>query len=367
MECRDSKIDGALTAPPPPLAEWLESYPKLGEALRTCALRFVINLPEEMLRNAARLCFELQEAQWFYVDYLYENAKKELPKLNQANFCHLMVEFSDVLRELYGSPKDRQRLLLDWRDCLRHVPLKGAVMLNERLDKCLMVQPWKGDKWTFPRGKINEGEGEGECAVREVWEETGIDIAGLVDTSQFVSADLYGSGCPVKLFLVPGIPEETHCAPNTRKEISKIGWIPVSRFPNWDAPSSEEGGVVRFFCVEPFVHAIKKWVKAQKAGPATPVARPEAKPAARLPIGAAPTAATNGASAATNGVEVDVPQVLEAWSVPQKLPRKTSAPATNGLHKGPPQTFSLDVKAVLGAFDKGWDNGTKLKASRPSR
>ena len=31
------------------------------------------------------ICRALLKAQWFYVDYLYENAKKELPKLNQEN------------------------------------------------------------------------------------------------------------------------------------------------------------------------------------------------------------------------------------------------------------------------------------------
>lgn len=328
-----TRIDGSLAATPP-VSEWLASYPKLREALQTCMLRFVINLPEETLRDAARLCFELQEAQWFYIDFLYEGAKKELPKLNQVNFCHLMLEFSDVLRELYGSPEDRTQVLQDWRDTLKRVPLKGAVLLNERLDKCIMVQPWKGDKWTFPRGKINEGEAEGDCAVREVWEEVGIDISGKVDTDHFVSADIYGSGCPVKLFLVPHVSEETAMAPNTRKEISKIGWMPVTRLPGWEGgPADEASGPVRFFCVKPFVQAIKKWVLARRSTPSTPA--PKRSAASAAPIGSVP--------------------ICSEAAVPEGPERKSRK---NGLESSDcEKALVLDMRAIMTAFDRGWERG----------
>ncbi|CAE8608888.1 unnamed protein product [Polarella glacialis] len=149
------------------------------------------------------------------------------------------------------------------------------------------MRPWKGDKWTYPRGKINEGENEEECAVREVWEETGVDISGQIELTQFVSADIYGSGCAMKLFIVPGISESVNASPNTRKEISKIGWIQLSRLPGWDGHSaSEDTGSLRFFCVEPFVPGIRKWVKARQGGGHTAAPSAVRAPPARLPIGA---------------------------------------------------------------------------------
>jgi 8-oxo-dGTP diphosphatase len=30
------------------------------------------------------------------------------------------------------------------------------------------------DDWTFPKGKAEDGESDEECALREVWEETGL-------------------------------------------------------------------------------------------------------------------------------------------------------------------------------------------------
>ena len=52
----------------------------------------------------------------------------------------------------------------------------GGVVVRElpdRLDVLLVHRPKYGD-WTFPKGKVDEGESDEECAVREVEEETGL-------------------------------------------------------------------------------------------------------------------------------------------------------------------------------------------------
>ncbi len=56
-------------------------------------------------------------------------------------------------------------------------------MLNEAMDEAVLVKGWKKSaSWSFPRGKINKDEKDIDCAIREVYEETGYDIkaAGLV-------------------------------------------------------------------------------------------------------------------------------------------------------------------------------------------
>lgn len=177
---------------------------------------------------------------------------------------------------------------------MKNIPLKGAVLLNETFDKVLMVQPWKGDKdtsnkWTFPRGKINKGETGVDCAIREVWEETGIDITGHVDASEYVRADIYGSGCALQLFLVPGIAEKA-CAPTANKEISRIAWIPLTRLPGWNEAKDE--AFLQFFCVKSFVPGIKKWVNSRLS--------PQPKPAVPL-LGPAPA------------FELDMQKLMSAW------------------------------------------------------
>ena len=68
------------------------------------------------------------------------------------------------------------------------VPVAGVILLNPSLTKvsfsldmkCLMVRGHRSkDTWTFPKGKLNEGESMAHCASRELYEETGYDCGGF--------------------------------------------------------------------------------------------------------------------------------------------------------------------------------------------
>lgn len=99
------------------------------------------------------------------------------------------------------------------------VPVRGAIILNLAMDKCLLVKGWKkGASWSFPRGKINKDEDDLVCAIREVREETGFDCEGFAKKEHFVDMTMRDQN--LKLFIVPGIPEDTVFECQTRKEIS---------------------------------------------------------------------------------------------------------------------------------------------------
>lgn len=61
-------------------------------------------------------------------------------------------------------------------------------------DKCLLIKrgksPRKGE-WSLPGGKQELGETMKECAIREVSEETGLNIKllGLIDTADYIERD----------------------------------------------------------------------------------------------------------------------------------------------------------------------------------
>jgi len=42
------------------------------------------------------------------------------------------------------------------------------------------VTGMKSNKYSFPKGKTNENESGIDCAVREVWEEIGLNISKLI-------------------------------------------------------------------------------------------------------------------------------------------------------------------------------------------
>lgn len=69
----------------------------------------------------------------------------------------------------------------------------------------------------------------------------------------------------MKLFIAPGISEESRFEPRTRKEIGMIAWFPVVDLPTTAAeakemPSEYDSTGNNFFMVIPFVHKLTKWI-----------------------------------------------------------------------------------------------------------
>ena len=71
--------------------------------------------------------------------------------------------------------------------------------------------------WGFPKGKLEEGEDDVDTAVREIYEETGFDSRGIIQKDRYLEASINESDA--RMYIIPGIPEDTEFAPKTRKEI----------------------------------------------------------------------------------------------------------------------------------------------------
>ena len=55
----------------------------------------------------------------------------------------------------------------------------GAVLwrrLSDELIQVALIHRPRYDDWSFPKGKVEQGETEINCAFREVFEETGISF-----------------------------------------------------------------------------------------------------------------------------------------------------------------------------------------------
>lgn len=62
-----------------------------------------------------------------------------------------------------------ERAYADFMQYRFRIPVCGAILLNENLDKCVLVKGWSSKSgWSFPRGKINQDEEYDHCAIREV-------------------------------------------------------------------------------------------------------------------------------------------------------------------------------------------------------
>lgn len=235
-------------------------------------VRFIINLPQEELESVARICFQVEEAQWFYEDFV-RPIDPSLPSLNLKQFCLKIFQHCPLLSAF----SDEQHLAAyqDFLGYKTRVPVRGAIMLNHDMDKVVLVKGWKSNaSWSFPRGKINKDEKDLDCAVREVYEETGYDIyaAGLVPEPDEVKAiDVTMREQHMRLFVFRSVPEDTLFEPKTRKEISKIQWYRLADLPTLkknkqtgQSDAHENYNPSKFYMVAPFLGPLKKWIHKQK-------------------------------------------------------------------------------------------------------
>src|SRR5947207_976350 len=72
----------------------LQSAAKIG--LDDLCVRFIINLPQEELESVERICFQVEEAQWFYEDFV-RPLDPTLPSMTLRNFCLRIFQHCPLL------------------------------------------------------------------------------------------------------------------------------------------------------------------------------------------------------------------------------------------------------------------------------
>ncbi|KAG9230068.1 hypothetical protein BJ875DRAFT_167611 [Amylocarpus encephaloides] len=249
-----------------------EANLRLKEWLDDLCVRFIINLPEEDLQDIARICFQVEEAQWFYEDFI-RPLDPALPTMSLRTFCLRIFAHCPLLSPF--STGHHMRAFENFMEYKTRIPVRGVIMLNENMDSVVLVKGWKkGASWSFPRGKIAKDEEDLTCAVREAYEETGLDMdaAGMVPPNRDVqSIEVNMREQNMQLFVFRDIPMDTPFAPRTRKEISKIQWWPLSDLPAFrkkgPQPQSEATPAInpsKFYMVAPFLPQIRRYVIEQK-------------------------------------------------------------------------------------------------------
>ncbi|KAJ4018967.1 mRNA-decapping enzyme subunit 2 [Fusarium irregulare] len=244
---------------------------QLEDWLDDLCVRFIINLPQEDLSSVARICFQVEEAQWFYEDFI-RPLDPTLPSMTLRTFCLRIFQHCPLLANF--SVENHTKAFEEFLEYKTRVPVRGAIMLNEAMDSTVLVKGWKkGANWSFPRGKINKDEDDLDCAIREVYEETGLDLraAGLVPTEhkpKYIEISMREQH--MRLYVFRDVPMDTVFEPKTRKEISKIQWYKLSELPAFRRKTGQSNDAIatpnanKFYMVAPFLVPLKKWVTSQK-------------------------------------------------------------------------------------------------------
>lgn len=218
--------------------------------------RFIINVPAAATENHIRLCFQIELAYWYYLDFYVSNDAK----LKGCTFKEFASHVFKHLPDLEVHYSRLQEILDEWRDYKQTVPTYGAILLCEGNTHVLLVQSyWAKSSWGFPKGKVNEDEDPAHCAIREVYEETGFDIASYVDPESYLESVINEQ--LVRLYVIQGISRDTKFQPRTRFEIKACEWFAIADLPNnkKDLTPKLKIGVSAnaFFMVLPFVKRIK--------------------------------------------------------------------------------------------------------------
>lgn len=226
------------------------------EVLEDLSSRFLLNLPEEEVSSLERICFQVEQAHWFYEDFVREQNPK-FPSLPLKKFSAMLFHACPLLHQW---SHDHEQAFNTFMQYKTRVPVCGAIMLNESWEKCILVKGWKSSSgWGFPKGKINEHEPPHECAIREVLEETGYNLAGKINPADVIEMSIKEQ--LISLFIVPGIPDDFPFKTRTRKEISRIEWFKLTDLPTWKRNKASPG---KFYLISPFIAALKAFVTARK-------------------------------------------------------------------------------------------------------
>ncbi|XP_055531751.1 m7GpppN-mRNA hydrolase-like [Wyeomyia smithii] len=258
-----STIVSANTTSTKPKANQQQSQTISSGILDDLGARFIINVPVEERQNLIRICFQIELAHWFYLDFYCSSVQKQKCGIKQFAF-QLFQRIPFLQPHLLYVDK----ILEDWKQYKLSVPTYGAILLSEDMEQVLLVQSfWAKSSWGFPKGKINENEEPINCAIREVYEETGYDIKNLIVPSEYI--ELVINYQYTRLYLVRGVPLSTVFVPRTRNEIKCCEWFPIELLPvtkneNFVKDNHSLNGS-SFFMILPFVKRLKKWLeKLQK-------------------------------------------------------------------------------------------------------
>nr|VWO96729.1 MutT/nudix family protein [Ganoderma boninense] len=227
------------------------------EVLEDLSSRFILNLPEEELASVERVCFQVEQAHWYYEDFIREQNPSKFPSFSLKTFSEALFRACPLLTHW---AEDHDRTFDHFMKYKTRVPVCGAIMLNDTWDKVVLVKGWKSSAgWGFPKGKINEQEPKHRCAIREVLEETGYNLENQLDPGNVLQLSIKEQS--ISLYIVPGVPEDYPFETKTRKEISKISWFRLTDLPTWKRNKTAPG---KFYLISPFIGPLRAFIHDRK-------------------------------------------------------------------------------------------------------
>jgi len=261
------------------------------EAFDEVHMKFILNLPDEELASSDRIFFQLEQAWWFYDDFICDantDTARKLPRFKHMKpFSLAMFNFSPLLQPMLPN---FDAMYAEFSKYKRSISTYGTILLNADGTKIALCRNWKGKSWTLPGGKVNQNETGKDAAARETYEETGFDPDSekgvcfewrerrergeIVDelTLENYNSDFFREEndlLPWKslqdgdklvytekdtnkrrtCYVCRGVPENFPFEPVARKEVAEVAWHDFNALPK------------NHYGLLPFIGQLKRWIK----------------------------------------------------------------------------------------------------------
>lgn len=103
--------------------------------LEDLLVRFLVNAPDEDLSSIERIFFQVEEAQWFYLDFVRQ-LNPLLPVMKMKSFAPALLSKCPLIWR-WGDPKDAISKFGKYKST---IPVRGIALMNKDLTKVVLVQ-----------------------------------------------------------------------------------------------------------------------------------------------------------------------------------------------------------------------------------
>ncbi|KAA6310925.1 MAG: putative decapping enzyme, partial [Streblomastix strix] len=141
-----------------------------------------------------------------------------------------LLEFATELADLSQPLRDKyddellQELFSQYMANKHRIPVYGAIIVNSKLDRYLIVKAFDGwDTWTFPKGKVEPGETGIQCAIREINEETGLNIENFI-TEYSPLLTVEEREHQLTMYIVIGVNDKQKLQTTVREATGRLEW-----------------------------------------------------------------------------------------------------------------------------------------------
>lgn len=187
--------------------------------------RFLLSEIEH--KNTYRIYYQIQQAYWFYLDF-YIKKFPYLPNLTWYDFSYTFVNiiYPDTIAKKFDL------YFNNFSEYQMSIPVCGCVLVDKSKKYILLL---KAKSWSFPKGKINQGEQEKDCAIRECYEETGIKCV-INSSTPFIKLV---NPKPITLYIINDIDINTPIKIQSN-EISFYKWVKIKDLYKYNCLGNKE-------------------------------------------------------------------------------------------------------------------------------